>query len=78
MLLLILILLKPTPKADKQFVQIDSLKIEGKHIKDTIEISEKKIITYERIYEKNCSIIMYQPIDSDCVFFSNYLSTNFE
>jgi peptidoglycan hydrolase CwlO-like protein len=58
--------------------KIDSIKSINTHISDTINNYETKIYNANKEYEKNYSNILTQPVDSDCIFFADYLSSNFK
>ena len=61
-------------KIDSLTVKVDSIKRANDSIKVIIDTTEVEI---EHVYEKYIQIrdrIVTQSVDSDCVFFSNYLS----
>lgn len=61
-------------KVDSLTVKVDSIKRANDSIKVIIDTTEVQI---QHTYEKYIEIrdrIVEQPIDSDCIFFSNYLS----
>ena len=61
-------------KVDSLTTKIDSIKRANDSIKIIIDTTQIEI---EHTYEKYIEIrdrIVYQSVDSDCVFFSNYLS----
>ena len=61
-------------KIDSLTVKVDSIKRANDSIKVIIDTTEVEI---EHVYEKYVQIrdnIVTQSVDSDCVFFSNYLS----
>ena len=54
----------------------DSIKIEIITIKDTIKLMDTILEIINNDYEKEVNNILTQPTDSDCIFFSEYLSKN--
>lgn len=63
---------------DSLNVIIDSLIKERKELKYKIDSSENNIKIIEKWYEKEHNTVLNQSVDSDCVFFSNYLSLRFK
>jgi hypothetical protein len=63
---------------DSLEIQVQHLVIERKEIVKVIEESEKKVEVINDEYKKKHNTIVIQPTDSDCVFFSNYLSKEFK
>ena len=57
---------------------IDSLQTINDSLYNNINDSEENIKIIEHWYEKEYSVILTQPTDSDCMFFSNYLSKYFK
>lgn len=56
----------------------DSIKVEIITIKDTIKLMDTILRIINNDYEKEVNNILTQPTDSDCIFFSEYLSKNSE
>lgn len=63
---------------DSLSICIDSLQTINDSLYNNINKSEEDIKIIEHWYEKEYSIILTQPTDSDCLFFSNYLSKYFK
>ena len=57
---------------------IDSLQLVNDSLYNNINNSEENIKIVEKWYEKEYHYILTQPTDSDCLFFSNYLSKYFK
>ena len=58
--------------------KIDSLSLEREELISKIDSSKDKVEVIEHWYEKEYNTVLTQPIDSDCVFFSKYLSSHFK
>jgi len=58
--------------------EIDSIKVVNDTLKLKIDSINKNIIDINLNYEKDKSIIINQPVDSDIWFFSRYLSKETE
>ena len=58
--------------------KIDSLSLEREELISKIDSSKDKVEVIEHWYEKQYNTVLTQPIDSDCVFFSKYLSSHFK
>ena len=58
--------------------KIDSLSLHRETLILKIDSSKNNIKVIEHWYEKEYNTILVQPTDSDCVFFSEYLSTYFK
>lgn len=54
--------------------KIDSLEFSREKLRTVVDTNKVKIIEIEKKYETVRNHIITQSIDSDCVFFSNYLS----
>ena len=65
-------------KVDSLNIEIDKLKVERDSLLTSIDSSEAKVIVIEKWYEKEYNTIVNQPTDSNCLFFSNYLSKEFK
>lgn len=63
---------------DSLNVELDYLRMEKAELLEKIDTSKVKIKVIEKWYEKKRDIILTQPTDSDCMFFSNYLSEKFK
>ena len=58
--------------------KIDSLSLEREELILKIDSSKSKVEVIEHWYEKEYNTVLTQPTDSDCVFFSKYLSSHFK
>lgn len=58
--------------------KIDSLSLYRETLILKIDSSKNNIKVIEHWYEKEHNTILIQPTDSDCMFFSKYLSTYFK
>lgn len=58
--------------------KIDSLSLHRETLILKIDSSKNNIKVIEHWYEKEHNTILIQPTDSDCMFFSKYLSTYFK
>lgn len=58
--------------------KIDSLSLEREELISKIDSSKDKVEVIEHWYEKEYNTVLIQPTDSDCVFFSKYLSSHFK
>ena len=58
--------------------KIDSLSLEREELISKIDSSKDKVEVIEHWYEKEYNTVLTQPTDSDCVFFSKYLSSHFK
>jgi hypothetical protein len=67
-----------TVKVDSLFYKVDSLKSKSNSIRDSIIQIDTTITYINNFYEKSFHTILTQPTDSDCVYFSEYLSSNFK
>ena len=65
-------------KIDSLDNKIDSLDRQKEILITTIDSTKQNITNIYTTYEKKHSTILSQPIDSDCMFFTNYLSENFK
>ena len=65
-------------KVDSLNTEIKLLKEERDSLKQSIDSSEAQVVLIEKWYEKEYNTIITQPVDSDCLFFSNYLSKEFK
>lgn len=63
---------------DSLNVELDYLRMEKAELLEKIDTSKVKIKVIEKWYEKKRDIILTQPTDSDCMFFSDYLSEKFK
>jgi hypothetical protein len=63
---------------DSLNIQIDSLEIIKVDLMNSLDSSINNVQVIEKWYEKEYTNIMYQPADSDCIFFARYLSENFK
>lgn len=59
-------------------IKYDSLHKKEFILKDSIINLQVKVDSIIVNYEKDSISIINQPIDSDCIFFANYLSQNFK
>ena len=59
-------------------IKYDSLHKKEIILKDSIINLQVKVDSIIVNYEKDSISIINQPIDSDCIFFANYLSQNFK
>lgn len=57
---------------------IDSLKEINDSLQVKVDSIDSRLDSINNWYEKNCSIIINQSVDSDMWFFSEYLSKNFD
>lgn len=65
-------------KMDSLNNKLDSLSIKRDTLYNTIDSSKKNVTVIQNWYEEKRNHVLTQPIDSDCLFFSNYLSKNFK
>ena len=56
--------------------EIDSIKNVNDSLQLKVDSIDSKLDSINNWYEKNCSIIINQSVDSDMWFFSEYLSKN--
>lgn len=63
-------------ETDSLKIKCDSLKKERNTLKDSITKIDTTIIQINKSYEKVYNTILSQSTDSDCVFFSDYISKN--
>lgn len=61
---------------NKISIKYDSLQSVRCQLKDSINIIDSTIFKIKYEHKKDISTILTQPVDSDCKFFSNYLSEN--
>lgn len=65
-------------KVDSLNTEIKTLKEERDILRQSIDSSEAQVILIEKWYEKEYNTIITQPVDSDFLFFSKYLSKEFK
>ena len=63
-------------ETDSLKIKCDSLKKERNTLKDSITKIDTTIIQINKSYEKVYNTVLSQSADSDCVFFSDYISKN--
>ena len=67
---------KNTERVDSLQSILDTLKTKNVYLENKIDSSKSTIKITKNYYEKKESIILSQSVDSDIVFFSDYLSKN--
>lgn len=72
--IIIVVFYKCRSTTDVKPTEIDSIKTVNDTLKLKIDSINKNIIDLNFKYEKDKSIIINQPLDSDILFFSRYLS----
>lgn len=65
-------------KIDSLNCKIDSLKLDRDRLIQKLDSSKSNVEIIEHWYEKEYNTILTQPVDSDCMFFSKYLSSYIE
>ena len=75
-IILILLLLKRNSSTEQLALEEDTFAVKIQTLRDTISKVDTLLQTVIRTYEKDRKVILNWSSDSDCVFFSNYLSEN--